>query len=853
MSFQITLARRYLSGRKLRSLLMVLAVALGVMITFGLNGLGPALKAAFQQSIDATSVNIDMILTRETWGMFDGNLTDVVERVPGVTDVTGSISRDMFLPPDMAFTTAGGETVTTFAIYGLNPDTGAHLFDLVLAEGRNLAQGREFGPGDGNVVIISQGLSEGSNLNVGDTLRLPSATGTVDFEIIGLLAGSSPNVAEEQLFMPLSAAQVVFNTPGLINNMSAQFAGDSDEEAVRQAVLEALGPGFQLGSLRGGADAWEMLFEMMTLILTMFGVLALAMAGFIMFNAFRTIVIERKRDIGMLRAVGASRRTVMGVILAESLILGVVGTALGLLAGYLMAMAMMPLLAPVMDIFLHAPLGEPTFTLSNLLLSIGLGIGIPLLSGLFPARAATRVTPLDALRPPTADAGSHVTRKRLIWGAVLFLLALAGLLTGHPGLSSLGAVLFLAGILVLGPVLVKPLANLFGQVLTLIYAREGRIAQGNLDRQPERAAITATTITISLAILIALAGMTTTVTDGMLHYLDESLRADYLLLPESLVLGAGNVGAGPGLARAVRETDGVAAVTALRRVDTQVDGAGVQLIGIDPVTHPQLSGLAFLEGEPEAAYAHLGQGRAIIVNGMFATQNGVDLGQTITLQTAEGPQAYEVVGIGLDYLNAKVAAAFISHANMERDFYETSDVLIMANLAEGVDRSRVEDDLLAVARDYPAFSLLSFEQLRESQLEGTQAQKAGSMIVVSLLAVPSLLALANTLGINVLERTREIGMMRAVGATRRQVRRMILAESLLLSAMGVAFGILAGIWLGYVIVSAMTFIGLPLPYYFPYAPILVAIAVGLLLGVLAALLPARHAARLDIVAALAYE
>jgi putative ABC transport system permease protein len=177
----------------------------------------------------------------------------------------------------------------------------------------------------------------------------------------------------------------------------------------------------------------------------------------------------------------------------------------------------------------------------------------------------------------------------------------------------------------------------------------------------------------------------------------------------------------------------------------------------------------------------------------------------------------------------------------------------MANLAEGADRSRVEHDLLAVARDYPAFSLLSFEQLRESQLEGTQAQKTGSLIVVSLLAVPSLLALANTLGINILERTREIGMMRAVGATRRQVQRMIVAESLLLSAMGVAFGILAGIWLGYVIVSAMTFIGLPLPYYFPYAPILVAIAVGLLLGVLAALLPARHAARLDIVAALAYE
>ena len=223
----------------------------------------------------------------------------------------------------------------------------------------------------------------------------------------------------------------------------------------------------------------------------------------------------------------------------------------------------------------------------------------------------------------------------------------------------------------------------------------------------------------------------------------------------------------------------------------------------------------------------MGQGRAIVVNSILAKQNGVQVGETLTLQTASGPQAYEVVGIGLDYLNAKAAAGYVSHAMMAQDFLETGDVLILIALAEGVDRAQVQAGLLAAARDYPAFSLLSFEQLRDSQLQAVQGQKLGMIMVVAMLAVPSLLALANTLGINVLERTREIGMMRAVGATRRQVRRMIVAESLLLSAMGVAFGILAGIWMGYVIVGAMSYTGLPLAYYFPYAGILIAIAVGL--------------------------
>jgi putative ABC transport system permease protein len=853
MSFQFKLALRYLSARKLRTVLTTLAIVLGVMITFGLNAMAPPLKAAFQQSVEASSANIDLILSQKTMGMFDQALEADVAAVSGVSNVTGAISRDIFVAAEAGLRTAGGEAVTTLDIYGIDPETGAYLFDLVRAEGREVVEGREFETGDNKVVLISQDMAQGSSLGVGDTLAVPSALGTTELEVVGLLGGSGLNVGQEQLFMPLVAAQEVFNAPGLVNAIAAQFGSGVDKEAVRQSVLDALGPGFQAGSLGGGTEAWETMLGMIDLILTMFGVLALAMAGFILFNTFRTTVVERRRDIGMLRAVGAPRRTVLGLVVAESLVLGVVGTALGLLAGYLFARMMTPLLGQVMDVFFHTPFGDAAFTLPNYLIAIGLGIGIPLLSSLLPARSATRVTPLDALRPAQAEAGRHAARNRVVAGAILIVLAVLGLVSGLPALSALGMVLFLAGILVLGPALVGPLARAFGRLLSLVFAREGRLAEGNLARQPERAAVTATTIAISLAILIALTGMTTSITDGMLAYLDKSLASDYLLLPESLFLGQGNVGAGPGLAQAVRETEGVAGVTALRQADALVDGAAVQLVGVDPVSYPQQAGLVFLEGEPEVAYERLGQGRAIVANSLLAAQNGLEVGQPVMVQTADGPQAYEVVGIGVDYLNAKAAAGFVSHATMERDFLETGDVLILIEVEEGVDEPGVQAGLLEAARDYPAFSLLSFEQLKDSQLEAVQGQKMGMIMVVVMLAVPSLLALANTLSINVLERTREIGTLRAVGAARRQVRRLIVAESLLLSALGVAFGLLTGIWMGYVLIEAMSFTGMPLAYYFPYAGLVIAVAVGLILGVLAALLPARHAARLDIVAALAYE
>lgn len=852
MNYTFRLALRYLAGRKLRNTLTTLAIAIGVMITFGLNGLAPALEASFLQGASTAALQLDLLITREAQGMFAADQTARVNGIRGVTGATGFIARDILLPETLSLRTADGAAVDTLETYGLDPASAESLFDIILAEGRTVVSGRLLEPGDGYVLVLSEGLADGMGWVVGDTVQLPSASGTTSFEIVGLLSGSGLALGEEQIYMPLSAAQNVFNSPRQITGIAANFESGADEEAVKQAVLAELGGSYQLGSLGGGTEAWESLLQISSMIFSLFGVLALVMAGFILFNTFRTVVAERVHDIGILRAVGASRRTVTRLVLFESLLQGLSGTGLGLLAGFGLARLAIRLLNPVWEMLL-SPLGDPVFTWGTYALAIGLGLIIPLLSAWLPARAASRVSPLEALRPSQGDTDRRTSGRRALWGLVLALLSMVGLVSGNIALAALGAIVFLAGVLLIGPALVQPIAAVFGRLLALFFAREGHIARGNLARQPGRAAITASTVTISLAILVAFGGLATSATDGMFGYLEKSMQADYLLLQENLVLGGGNVGAGPELADSVAALPGIAEVTTLRRVETLVDSASVQLIGIDPDTYPQISGLVFTRGEPDDAYGQLEAGRGLIVNGFFATQLGVGVGDAFTLDTPNGPQTYQVAGVGIDYLNAKIPTGYISQADMARDFNETNDLVIMTNLTPDADPGRVEAALVETARRYPAFGVLSFERLRESQTAGTDAIAYGLIAVVALLAVPSVIALANTLGINVLERTREIGVLRAVGATRRQVRRMILAESLLLVAMGAAFGILGGIWLGYLLVGAMSFIGLPLPYYFPYAGILGALAAALLFGVLAALIPARHAARLEIVKALAFE
>ncbi len=296
---------------------------------------------------------------------------------------------------------------------------------------------------------------------------------------------------------------------------------------------------------------------------------------------------------------------------------------------------------------------------------------------------------------------------------------------------------------------------------------------------------------------------------------------------------------------------GVGDISSMRFAASTINGQSVSLLGINPETFPKVGGLDFKQGD-ESAYAALASGRNMIVNGAFLASFTVKVGDVVELSTANGPQQYTIVANGSDLLNAKVVTAFISQANLATDFGRTDDVFIQLNLKPGTSLASVDSQIKAVLADYPQFTVIAGKAYIDQMLKLVNAVFIGMYFLLAFLAFPSLIAMLNTLAINVLERTREIGMIRAVGGTRKQVRRMVVAEALLLAAVGTTFGILSGMYLGYIIVKAMGSL-FPMAYSFPLSGLLAGIAIGLIFGALAAVIPARQAARLQVVEALRYE
>jgi putative ABC transport system permease protein len=511
---------------------------------------------------------------------------------------------------------------------------------------------------------------------------------------------------------------------------------------------------------------------------------------------------------------------------------------------------------PLLQQFMNLQINTPALSPILIVLSAVIGVGVTLLAGLLPAISAGRVTPLEALRPTVGSVSIRRLAGVGFWaGTAMIVLAILALVTHNMGLIGLGGVLFVSGLILAAPALVNPIANVFGGLAARIFARDGTaaLAEGNLSRQPSRAAITASTTLIALAILVMAAGLFASVEIGFGRVLRRSLGSDFILLPPALAVWGTNVGADPALADGLRDIDGVGVVSTLRFAPTLINGVAVSAMGIDPVSYPQVSSLTFTRGEEQEAYAALSAGRALIVNGILATTAQVGVGDEVELVTPTGRRAYEVVAIAGDYLNAKIATAYISHGNIAADFGRNEDVLIQLNLEAGADRVSAEAALRDALRSYPQFRLIAGLEFIEENLQIFETAWAGIYGMVIFLAVPSLIAMVNTLAIGVIERTREIGMLRAVGATRTQVRMIVVTEALILSGIGTAFGLLSGIYLGYMAVQAMSEAGFPLEYAFPAAGAVVAIAAGILFGALAAVIPARQAARLEIVQALRYE
>jgi putative ABC transport system permease protein len=851
MSIQLTLAARYLWGRKLRTALTTLAIVFGVLLIFGMNTLLPAFINAFQANALALADQTDATITNKTGEAFAVDVAQTVAGVEGVRAVSAKLERPLNLPADyFDHDPAAPDRVTAVSLMGGDPEAMRAMGFY------NVDEGRFITADDEGVAVITKSLAEVAGVKLGDVLELPTPTGLVKLTIAGLLP-QRLMPGNEEVLVPLAQAQKLLDMPGKINVIDANFdaTDDARRTQIEEALKTALGSHYTIGVIQAGA---EILTNIKTAqaIMNLLGTMGLLMGGFIIFNTFRTIVAERKRDIGMLRAIGANQNTILMLILTEGVLQGVVGTALGLLLGYGFGWLALSAVSSMVRQFLNITAGSPSVTVGLVALSVALGVGVTLVAGLLPARAASRVTPLEALRPAVGDGLFKPLTTISFWvGVVSLVLALIAIPSGNSGFILLGSALFIVGLILIGPALVQPIARLFGLLLALAFARAGtaELAEGNLTRQPSRAAVTAATTMIALAIVVMAASMLTSVSSTFITMLKNSLSSDYLLMPPTIAVWGMNVGAAPKLAEDLRATEGVGVVSTLRFAATQINDVAVGVLGIEPVAYQATSGLTFLEGDPTSAFAALGSGRNIIVNGLLKSSANLKVGDEITLLTPTGEAQYKIAAVASDYLNAKTTTAYISQANIAADFGRTEDVLLRINRAPGADAAQVEAALKEALKPYPQFKLVVGQDYIDENIQLFNAVFLGMYVLVVFLAIPSLIAMVNTLAIGVIERTREIGMLRAVGATRNQIRTIVLAEALILAAIGTAFGLLSGLYLGYMAIVAFSAIGFPMDYSFSADGLILATAAGLLFGAFAAIIPARQAARLEIVQALRYE
>lgn len=851
MNFQLTLAARYLSGRKLRTVLTTLAIMFGVLVIFGMNSIIPAFMQSFTANAMAMEGQVDASITNRTGAVFSETVVDRVAKIDGIVAVAGTIERSINLPADYYDgNPSTPDRITAVNLVGVEPES-YHSVNAI-----NLIEGRWLTAEDRDATVIAQSLAEAARVGLGDTLMVPAAVGEAELEIVGivpqrLLPGN------EDILVPLGYVQELVDAPDQINMIDANFYSVNTDrrEGIEAAIKAELGPTYAIGILQPGSELLENI-KIGQVVLNLFGFIALLMGGFIIFNTFRTIIAERRNDIGMLRAVGASRKTIIGMILFEGLIQGVIGSAAGLVFGYLFAVLILKLVAPIGQQYLNIQAGSPVISPYVVFIAVFVGVVVTGLASLVPARSASRITPMEALRPTIGE----VTPRRMLgikfWiGIVLIAFAVGALIFGSTNWIFAGTLTFIIGLILVIPALVYPISQLFGRLISLLFVRDGTayLAEGNLNRQPGRTAVTASTTLIAIAVLVMAASIVSSIFLSFSNMLRDSLSTDFLILPPSIMVWGTNVGAGPGLTEQLREIEEIEVLSNVRYAGSVIDDISASILGIDPNAYAETIGLTFIEGDPDQAFLALETGRNIIFNGVTGNTLGVKVGDSIDILTPNGAETYQVVGLASDYLNAKVNTGYISHANIETDFGQTEDVFYQIDISPDANLDVIAEEIDLALVNYPQFSLIKGQEFVEQNIGLLDSMFYGLYAMMAFLAIPSLIAMVNTLAIGVIERTREIGMLRAVGATRKQVRRMILSEAIILAAIGVALGLLSGLYLGVMAVEGVKLVGFPLEYIFPAQGVIAAVAVGLLFGALAAIIPARQAARMDVVTALRYE
>jgi putative ABC transport system permease protein len=581
---------------------------------------------------------------------------------------------------------------------------------------------------------------------------------------------------------------------------------------------------------------------------------ALIVGAFVIFNTFSITVSQRIREYGLLRTLGASRRQILASVFVEAALIGLVGAVAGVLGGLLFAKG-------IESLFDALGIGLPTTALvvatRTVLVSVVIGIVVTLIAVLNPALRSTRVPPIAALQNLELTTSR---RRSIVTIAIAWLLMLGGLAlvllglfgnqeTGDAALLlGGGAAVVLFGVSLYSPRLVRPLAGIIGAPLERLRGLTGRLARENSQRNPSRTAATAAALMIGLALVsfvtVFAAGLKASIADAIDNSFQGELEIQNTNGFDPIPTAA---------AAAVRRVPGVETVSTLQGTQVKIDGVGgkPRATGLDPATASQVLKLDFQGDTSEQTLRNLTDSQTI-VDKSFADSNNLDVGDTINTLGQTGTRAsFRIVGEVKDSADL-LGSMIVTQQAMARDFAVTQDTFDFVKLAPGADASTVQDRIDGIlSRSFPTAEVMNQQELKQNQEDQINPLLGLVYALLSLAIVVSLFGIANTLALSIHERTRELGMLRAIGMSRRQVRRMIRYESVITALIGAVLGMVLGLIFAALMSVPLQDQGFVLSY--PVGQLVFILIVAGLAGVIAAIAPARRASRLDVLQALAYE
>lgn len=844
----LRLSLRDLRAHVGRYLLTFVAVAIGVAFVGGVNALTDTLATTFDDLFSGLNAGTDAWVRGEVEfetdpAFGDGEQrrridVDLVERVMEVDGVAGV---DPYVEGFAEALDEDGDEVSGGA---LGPPTrGASWRTVPDLNPFELDDGSR-PPRRAGEVVLDRGLAEELGAGVGDVVPIETHRGVTESTVVGVAGfgtADSPLGAHYVLF-DLGTAERELAEAGQVDGIGVLAARGVGQDELRDRLAEALDDA-PVEVVTGAAyteetqDDLAEQFRFFRIVLLVFAVLAVVVGAFVIYTSFSFIVAQRQRQIALLRAIGASRRQVLASVVLESLTVGVLASLAGYVVGLGLAAGLSGLL--VDD---PAPL---TVRPLSLALALGVGIVVTLLSAVVPAWRAANVPPVAALLEVAVDT-THRSGRRLAAGLVLLgggLVAVVSVLAGGDDGGGGGAdirwageglVALVLGLVVLGPLAARPAAVVLGAPLPRWRGIVGRLARQNAGRNPRRTAATASALMICMGAVTMILVVVASIAASVDELVDRRFRGDFVV---SSGEGFGGRGAPDRLTAEIAGLDGVEAAAGLRFGLAEVAGDGQGIVGIDPTRTFDVYDLGAIEGD----IRDLAEDDGIAVFSGTAEEQGWELGDEVEVRFQDtGVQAFRIVALtGTDeLLDTYVLGNGAFDANVEVPTYAQ----IVVRAAGGASLAAVRDELDAVTADYPTAEVMDLSGFAASARSQFDPLLTGVLVLLALTVVVAVIGVVNTLVLSILERAREIGLLRAVGATRAQIRAAIRWEAVLIGAFGVVAALVTGVLGGGVVVRALRDEGFT-TFAVPFTQLAGVAVTTAFLSLAAALLPATWAAR----------